>query len=226
MILEEIRQAYRVNGMPEDRLPVLEFILTKYWDIIQEETRAEITCPMRFGKIELLFLTAATSGYDRIPEGFHSDFSKVMSHIGYEVYIVRKYRSRQKIEYGVRRSRKKSKKPTCPKLSSVVNTDLEFQSEEGKSSHFVFTDASASDTSMPPVTNNPDTAGYQVPLPSDNTAFAPISIPAWPNTVDDSPAHLPLPLPNDETASNNNTIPLNGYNLDPLLSTSQFLMCM
>ena len=53
-IIEEFRQVCHSNGIPEERADILEAVLYRYQKEIQEETRAQVTSPMRFGKYEKL----------------------------------------------------------------------------------------------------------------------------------------------------------------------------
>lgn len=61
-IIEEFRQVCHSNGIPEERADILEAVLYRYQKEIQEETRAQVTSPMRFGKYEKLIIRIALSG--------------------------------------------------------------------------------------------------------------------------------------------------------------------
>lgn len=233
-IIEEFRQVCHSNGIPEERADILEAVLYRYQKEIQEETRAQVTSPMRFGKYEKLIIRIALSGCDKMNSRFLKDLTNVMIHVGYRVYEERKLRIRQLIEYVKRRDQ--LSKLTLP--SRVVNNDHATPPEDACTSMPTI-QFNADISALPSIDDDAKSsvlfARIGIAIPStgiSNNHPVPLSLSnpngtTFPSTAvsDNSPASPLLLNPNSETSSNDLSIPLSPISIQhSLFSNSRCIL--
>lgn len=210
-------RACRLYDTSDELFLALTSILVLYWEDIKRETRVKVTTPMRFGKMERLFLIVALSECEVMESGYLKYLTDVMIHIGYEVYKTRPNRIRNLREYNIRQSKTAIRRIIRPHRSRVVNINSMSPVNDNCSPQPIPGERPDADSAFAP-TSDIDITGFQIPY-SDSSAFAsfPISdVPFASSSAPDDPLLPNLEIDHLFSSRNDNEtneLPLDCYDV-------------
>ena len=81
-VIELLGRACRLYDTSDELFLALTSILVLYWEDIKRETRVKVTTPMRFGKMEKLFLIIALSECEVMESGYLKYLTICLTTIG------------------------------------------------------------------------------------------------------------------------------------------------